>query len=333
MTQRKPGLDVIRTIAIMVVMITHMFNYTGVLSNNLQSVRWTLLLFLKFVTIIGVPLFLLLTGFLQSKRELNAKHYTSIIPVMLSYFVISFISSVTEGFVSETEVFSRIVSIFDFEYGYAWYVEMYIGLFLIIPFLNILYKSLSKKNKIVLISILSCMTFLPASLQYVSFFGSGFEILPDFFVNLYVVAYFFIGSYIAEYKPNPKKLLCFGVLMLTAVLETVLGFIFSKEAYAWWLFNNVASVTHAVLAVSMFLMFYNINIKNKVVLFVTKAISACSFEMYLISYLTDNFCYRYLHLSIPLILIIDFAMAFTLANIIRFVLNPVSKAIKKCILN
>lgn len=329
--QRKPGLDIIRTVAICVVMITHMFNYTGILSGNLQSLRWTALVLLKFAAIIGVPLFLLLTGFLQSKRGINARHYTSIIPVLLSYIVISVINSVAEGFVVDTQldIFHHIVSIFDFEYGYAWYVEMYIGLFLIIPFLNILYKSINKKQKLILIAILSFMTYLPASLQFVEVLGGGFEILPDFFTNLYVVAYYFIGAYIAEFKPTVAKWKPLSLMILVFLAETSLCFVFSKESYAWWLFNNVASATHAFVAVCLFLIFYNVNLKNRVVLSLTRSVAACSFEMYLISYMTDNFCYRYLDLPIWAILIVDFLMAFAVAKIIRLVIVPVSKGIKQ----
>ena len=95
---RKAGLDIIRTIAICAILLIHMLGYTGVLGMDLRSASWTCYVFLKYAVRAGVPLFLLLTGYLQSKREFNKKHYISIIPVMVSYFIISLIGAVYEYF-------------------------------------------------------------------------------------------------------------------------------------------------------------------------------------------------------------------------------------------
>ncbi len=327
--ERKVGLDVIRTIAICMVMATHFFAYQPVLGENLQSASWMGWVFLKFLMIVGVPLFLLLTGYLQSKRECNRKHYTSIIPVMLAYFLISAIIIVGERVIYHTEVslFRQIVNVFDFESGYGWYVEMYLGLFLLIPFLNILYRNIERREKLWLIGILAFLSFLPSTLQLIRVGDGTFEILPDFFKNLYVFAYYYIGSYIAEYQPKPKKVFCFGTLLLTLLLETGLTYWFSKTEYAWWLFNSVASVTHTVVAVSIFLLCYDL--KASFIWVPARVIAACSFEMYLLSYLTDRIIYETLELPMYLSIFADFALVFILAGVLRFFLVPAGEWMKR----
>ncbi len=333
MKERKAGLDVIRTIAICMVLVTHFFTYHPILEERLQSVTWTGWVFLKFLTIVGVPLFLLLTGYLQSKRKCNKKHYTSIIPVLIAYLTISAIIIVVEQVIFKTgdSLFRQIVNVFDFELGYAWYVEMYIGMFLLIPFLNILYRNIDKKQKLWLIGILSFLSFLPSSLQFISVGGGAFEILPDFFKNLYVFAYYFIGSYIAEYQPKPKKLGCLAVLLLVLFFEVGLTYYFSKTEYAWWFFNNVASITHAMVAVCLFLIFYDL--KSSFVLAPAKAIAACSFEMYLLSYLTDKIVYESLPLPISVSIFVDFVAVFVLAGILRLFIVPTGELLKRPMLN
>lgn len=331
-TQRQSGLDIIRTIAICFIMLIHMLGHTGVLGVDLRTASWTGYVFIRYTVRAGVPLFILLTGYLQSKREFNKKHYTSIIPVLISYIVICGVIAIAQKFAGETVgIYNLVVNIMDFEYGYAWYVEMYIGLFLLIPFLNAMYKSIDKNKKLWLIGILSFLSFMPSALQYMTVNGTAFEILPDFFKNLYVFAFYFIGAYIAEYKPKPNRLLCFGVLFFVLIAETAFCYLFSANGHAWWLFNNEASVTHAVVAVCMFLIFYNVS-APAVVAFPAKLIAACSFEMYLISYITDKLCYTYLHIPIWQILIIDFVSAFVCANVIRNLTLPIGMGIKKLII-
>ena len=330
--ERKAGLDIIRTIAIFAIMLIHMLGHTGVLGMDLRSAGWTGYVFIRYAVRAGVPLFVLLTGYLQSSREFNKKHYTSIIPVLLSYFVISFAMAMGRIYMGENiEPYTLIVNILDFEYGYAWYVEMYIGLFLLIPFLNIMYKNIDKNKKLWLIGILSFLSFMPSALQYMTVKGMAFEILPDYFKNFYVFAFYFIGAYIAEYKPKPNKILCFGIMMFVLVSETALCYCFSKAEYAWWLFNNEASFPHALVAVCMFLLLYNVN-APAVISFPAKFVACCSFEMYLLSYMTDFLCYKYLQIPIWQILIIDFLMVLIGAYIIRLITVPIGNGLKKAML-
>lgn len=331
--QRNSGLDIIRTGAICAIMLIHMIGHTGVMTIDVRSVSWTCYVFLRYAVRVGVPLFLLLTGYLQSSRQFNKKHYVSIIPVLISYFVISLINVTVEKFIigNELDIYNTFVGIFDFEYGYAWYVEMYIGLFLIIPFLNIMYKFMDKKQKLWLIGILSFMTFIPATLEFLTVNGIGFEILPDFFKNLYPVSFYFIGAYIAEYKPRPNRIFCVIVLFAVLIFETALCHYFSNTEYAWWLFNNEASLTHTVAAVCVFLIFYDIS-AHSVISIPAKYIALCSFEMYLLSYITDLWCYTNLSIPVWQIMIIDFVVVLAGANIVRLFTTPVGKNIKRFII-
>jgi len=332
-TERKLGLDIIRAFAICAIMLVHMLGYSGRTDINLQSPIWIVYVFIRFVSTMGVPLFLLLTGFLQTSRNPDKKHYTSILPILISYFAISVINFIVDNAVlgGNLDFNKFLTQLFDFEYGYGWYVEMYIGLFLLIPFLNILYRNIDKKQKLVLIGSLAFSTFLPSALQNYIINGSTFEVLPDFFMNLYPIALYFIGSYVAEYRSSPNKFLCSAVLLLTIIIEVLLCYYYSKDTYAYWLFNNNASLPHVICAVCFFLIFWNIN-KIPFISASIKWISKCSFEMYLVSYITDKFCYTKFTYPIWQIFIIDFFMTFTCALIIRFVTVPLSNIIKKVIL-
>ena len=54
--------------------------------------------------------------------------------------------------------------------NYSWYIEMYLGLFLLIPFLNIVYNGLpSQKAKLWLVITMLILTALPAVVNIYNF--------------------------------------------------------------------------------------------------------------------------------------------------------------------
>ena len=86
--ERLIGLDILRMLAIILVFLTHGLTYKGLLENNVFSREWGFYVILRFIALSCVPLFIMLTGFLNNKKELNWKHYKSIIPLLLSYVFI-----------------------------------------------------------------------------------------------------------------------------------------------------------------------------------------------------------------------------------------------------
>ena len=86
---------------------------------------------------------------------------------------------------------------------------MYIGLFAVIPFLNVLYGNLDRRGKKLLISVMVFVTVLPTTFNLFDWFAGltapdippqpfAFKIFPDFWTNLYPVTYYFIGAFIGE---------------------------------------------------------------------------------------------------------------------------------------
>ena len=88
---------------------------------------------------------------------------------------------------------------------------MYIGLFLLIPFLNIIYNNLkSQKHKQILVWTLFCLTILPSMFNIFNFETSHWwavpsssdifsKIVPAWWINFYPITYYFVGCYLREY--------------------------------------------------------------------------------------------------------------------------------------
>ena len=83
------GLDLVRVCAILFVILHHSVTNLGLMGGDLYSKEWALSLFLRELTYSCVPLFLILSGYLQKNKKLS-----------FSYPTLDMISS-TESSVSE----------------------------------------------------------------------------------------------------------------------------------------------------------------------------------------------------------------------------------------
>ena len=110
-----------------------------------------------------VPLFLITTGFLMSEKKLSLRYYKGIPHTLFIYLAASFCCMAVVHFKETPYTWhTAIQDLIDFTGApYAWYVEMYIGLFLLIPFLNLIYRNLEgKRQKQILILTLFVLTSL-----------------------------------------------------------------------------------------------------------------------------------------------------------------------------
>ena len=104
---------------------------------------------------ICVPLFIILTGYLMSSKKWSGKYYLGIVKTLGIYVLASILCIIYKVHVLNTEITVKnaIFSILDFTgANYSWYIEMYIGLFLLIPFLNAMLRGLeTRKAKLALV--------------------------------------------------------------------------------------------------------------------------------------------------------------------------------------
>lgn len=345
--KRLSGLDIVRSTAIIFVILLHSTSLSGVFDGNRGAV-WGISLYLRHLCMSCVPLFLMLSGYLQRNKRPSISYYLGIIPLYISYVAISILCIVAyavQGYMNgnmDMTFTTAVYKILDFSAnGYAWYFEMYIGLFLLIPFLNLAYSSvLTKRGKLILIISLAFLTLLPDTLSGFAPYYSGTSsvtlgILPDFFKSLYPVTYYYIGSYIAEYKPRvsaPKKVLtvlCAPLLPMAVVaLCTHL-----RGGYAWYMFNGFQTLAVALTAVCVFLALYDIDVKQKCIASVFSCISVHTFEIYMLSYLWDTLLYSapFIGGRLPYIVtaLLVFVASFLSAVLLLLVLKPLSRFIVK----
>lgn len=284
---RLPGLDVVRSLAIFFVIGGHFF----FLHTNYRTISfegWNLFFqgICASLFLVSVPLFLLLTGYLNCNKCLSIGYYKGIIRIIVAYWVYCIISILYRHFFcgESYSVLVWIKKILNFSVvNYSWYIEMYIGLFILIPFLNIIYNNLQqKKGKQILILTFLILTALPPFINRV-----GYKFVPDNFVALYPVTFYFIGAYIHEYKFKFGKLKLLLILLFLCMLDPMINLIRGDARIS--VLGGRDSLFYTAIAVIVFLLFYDVDFKSKLI---TK-ISLLSLDMYLCSWIFDNLYYGY----------------------------------------
>jgi len=296
--RRHFGLDLLRALAIVSVLGGHFFLNTPFSIEPFQTVSMLTQGCVQCLfTNIGVPLFLMLTGFLNCHKKLERGFYSRIWRVLSSYFFISVITYLTLNHRVGYSISAFVRGVLSFHtINYAWYVEMYIGLFLLIPFLNLLWSAClvenGQRNCRYLIGTLAFLSVIPIFTNRYNLY-----LFPQYWTTLWILVYYFLGAYIRTfYSEQPPLwfssykvwwgLLCAGICMFNAVVTFC---IFSKHDYIAFLGNSSCPMA-VILTFLLFLMFYRVQTIPFGKLGIKK-LSEYSLDIYLFSYMFDQLIY------------------------------------------
>ena len=195
---RSIGLDVVRCVALLCIIGVHVFYHNGFYSRPQKGLEMLAADIVRWFTFVCVPMFIMLTGYLKAQAKLSKKFYRGIVPILTAWILISLICIFFRQFWLGThKSVLEWVSLF-FEYkgaDYAWYIEMYIGLFLLCPFINEMFGwDKSVKYHYVLAITFIFMVFLPSLLNDVVIDGIVINVIAYYFVSLWPLAYYYLGG-------------------------------------------------------------------------------------------------------------------------------------------
>lgn len=341
--EREINLDIIRCLAVIGVLGVHFFLNTSYYQTPITNKRMVFMTGIRTILMCCVPLFLLLTGYLMSrKKEISIHYYKGIRHTLGIYILVSICCLLYKNIFwgQGTGIIGAAKEILAFSAdGYSWYIEMYIGLFLMIPFLNILYSAIPEKTgKKILLCTLLFMTVAPTIFDFF-----GIKILPEWWENIWPLLYYFVGAYIREYHPKPdwkKNILLLAVSFLaTALINTYANYGnpyqngVANEWWGWMTFIN---------SVLLFILIKNLKTESLPLILkkiITK-VSQVSLGIYLCSWMADQYVYpifnqyvpemddklNYYPLIVGIVFLISFILAFfldRLYNLIEFIVRKI----------
>jgi len=288
--RRSVGLDIVRSLAIFFVIASHFFLNSDFGKTDFAGFEMFVFSIGQTLFMANVPLFLMLTGYLNLNKVISRKYYGGWKKVVVSYLVISVITIlVCKYYLGDSHtILQWLHKITDFSaISYAWYIEMWLGLFLIIPFLNITWHAIgSRRHHRILIAVVVLVTALPSFCN-----RYGLHVVPAFWVGTWPLMYFFIGAYIRTYKPVVDKKLLLLVAAMLCLINPIFNALFVSGRPMMHIAANTAGILLMPLPVIIFLLVYQVDVKSTIAKRIFKSISVLSLDIYLFSYIFDRLYY------------------------------------------
>lgn len=319
--QRNVNMDIIRCTALFFVIAIHFYLNSGYYQLPVVGKTMYAMTFVRSIFMTCVPLFLMLSGYLMRKKTLTVSYYKHGRKTLAIYVLVSFCCAAYKGVVLKQpmSVLDAVKGTLDFTNArYSWYMEMYFGLFLLIPFLNILWNNLpSEKWKRVLLVTMIVLTSLGSVINVydftnlswwrnpATFEGKFVQLVPNWWSGMYPLTYYFFGCYLSEYKIQMKKSMNLFLIAVILIFSGVYNLWRSKGANSFvrggW--QGYASLFTLLLTVLIFVFLANLNTADMPQLMkrLLKKMSELCLGAYLISYIFDHQIYRFLELSLPAI--------------------------------
>ena len=342
---RNTAMDIIRITAVFFVICIHFFLNSGFYGESTSGTNMYILFVLRTLSSVCIPMFLILTGYLMCKKMPSKKYYVGILKTLLIYLLASIACTLFKVYYLNTPINfgDFIISVLNFSAApYSWYIELYIGLFLLIPFLNVMYCKLeSKRKKQVLVLTFIVITVLPSIMNifsvtsYSSWFNPNSgdvitKLVPAWWKEFYPVTYYITGCYLREYRLKIKTpVVAIFFVVCTVVFSTFnyyrsYGEFFEAGQYIAW--NGFEPY---LLGVLFFILLSRIK-ANKLPIVIRRVIytiSNASLGIYLISYIPDMIVYSQLNVKVaimpdklmyflPVVLIV-----FLCSTLLAFILN------------
>lgn len=327
---RNTGIDILKSFAIFSIIAQHFFTLqTPFLKTEFSGAS----MFLQGCTmeffLIGVSLFVAITGYLNITKTASKQYYRNILKVIIPYLIVSTIYILARIYIFDEHLTFRhsVGMILRFNaIPYGWYIEMWIGLYLLTPFLNILFNSIaSKKMALLLLATLYFLTIIPSTTN-----RFGFHLMPDKWTAIWPALCYYIGAYIRKFNPLVKNQYLIAFILICCCIEPLLNLIlFPHHDYVFILGTGL--LIYPIMA-AFFILIHNLTIKNAVIRTLIVKISNLTLYMYLFLALFDMLCYPhfmklyesqqqfgiYFLLFVPLLFIMAFAASIILDYLIRF---------------
>ncbi len=316
--KRQPELDIIRIVAFCGVIWLHCLLYIGFYTQLPKSPGYLTALAIRTLLSITIPLFIMLTGYLLCEKSLSSTPLKGLGKVLLLYVLtcvpVYFFRQVEEpGYHLSPAGFCWTILDYSLNH-YGWYIGMYIGLFLLAPYLNVLISGLDQKGNRRLLILLFVLISLPTLTNTLRLFNLEFwlhpstveggfnQLLPEFWQDLpHPLLYYGMGAYFRRYPPR---------VQMRTLLGSFLGAWVLFSAYNLWrldgrpfyvnIWNNSQGFQPVVLTPLFFslpMRFFAGRIHREKTVRILSWVSSLTLGACLLSYCSDMILYRVLNLT------------------------------------
>ena len=276
------SLDIIKTVAIITVLMTHI-SASFVILFPVSSPEFIWGNIIDSLSRIGVPLFVMVSGalFLDEDKPFDAKSFfrKHLLKMVVLLVIWSIVYGIFYSMVSGVSILDYIFNFAGTLYPHIWYMYMIIGLYLITPVLRLFVKRENSKYILYFIILSVCGNFIPSFLGiFKNIFGFT---VANYSSRLYLnfasgyTTYFLLGWYITnvDIKKKAKNILiALGGMGLILMIVLTQAFESSIPASYQFTYDSL-SILPFVYSLGSFLLLYrkeNTKKNRKVFHFISK---------------------------------------------------------------
>lgn len=316
MKERNYGIDLLRMVSMLMIVVLHLLRFGGVYSSDSPAINRMIISIIDMCCICGVDCFAIISGYVG----LNARHrYSSIFNLWFLVFFYSVLFSITFFIVTPDRVGLDLLvkSFFPLLSKQHWYFSAYFGLFFIMPIINkgiMMLSDIQLRNiTLCLIMIFSVLSTLGNFWNKESLFNVEFGYSVLWLMVLYIVGAFLkrsSNSFVSKHKTrNWMIVFLIGVTLTVAskYIIDIISKIFGLNNSGGELFTY-NSPTVLLEAVGLFMAFANLKIPYRLI----KFIAYCAPSAFSVNIIHAN----------NLVLTILFAGSFAFINKLPFYVLP-----------
>ncbi len=280
----EPGIDLLRCLGLLFVNGVHAFLYNGFYNEpqtelvlwGANSFRWL------FFSCNGI--FMILTGYLKTASPLNRKYYHGLWVVLIGYFLTCVVTFPVRHFLlGERLSLAQWVDKMIHFANYSWYVEMYIGLVLISPMINLALDRLTSPRQHYFIAATMLLLTAAPSITPVN-------LLPDYWTSLYPLTYYTLGAVIRRCKPKISPVLTLAVALLTVCGMGLASLLSTDKGFSSGFSQGYGGFWVTIVVVCLLLSVYRLTLPQWAARALRWLAGGC-FEGYILSRLLDVWVY------------------------------------------
>jgi len=294
MKQKKEYLEILRVVAIILVIYNHTRSYGFLLYQSTEHVlTYYCSLTLSILCKIAVPLFFMISGvtLLGKQESVKTVYLKRVLRMVLVILVFTFLQYLRILRVNQWEGFDPATYL---AYCYSgniiepyWFLKSYLSMLLILPILRIMARNMKAEHYHLLIGI-KVLTTVTALVQIYTGYGMNltFPINTDF-IFYPLLGYFLANRENAAANDGPKRQFLYagsavGLLVLNVVIVAAH---FKRNG----VYNDALNTVFCwVLTILVFMVFQGIRVKNEKLCRFWITLGECTFGVYLIEDVIRN---------------------------------------------
>ncbi len=261
---RNSSLELLRIISMLGIVLIHYFRHGMNPNDDIITTNRIIYELFSFIGRFGVICFVMITGYFMVNSKIKIRSLVKLVLEVIFFSMAITIISMAIC-IEPFSIKTLIKSCFPIMFRQYWFISVYVALYILIPFINILVYNLNKRQHLILISILICIfSIIPM------FTGQRWETTTDFYQNLGLfITIYFIAAYVKlypnKYFNNIKLNIIITVVMQIVVWSLIIiimqfgNKIGIKDTQY---FNDFNSPIVLIQSISIFLIFKNIDIKS-----------------------------------------------------------------------